>query len=32
MSIENLSPAVVKRIVKEVTALTQKPPGNIRNI
>ncbi|KAG4106384.1 ubiquitin-conjugating enzyme E2 S-like protein [Neocallimastix lanati (nom. inval.)] len=28
-SIENLSPAVVKRIVKEVTALTQKPPEGI---
>ncbi|KAL6596783.1 ubiquitin-conjugating enzyme E2 S [Neocallimastix sp. 'constans'] len=29
MSIENLSPAVFKRIVKEVTALIQKPPEGI---
>ncbi|OUM69647.1 hypothetical protein PIROE2DRAFT_57355 [Piromyces sp. E2] len=29
MSIENLSPTVVKRIIKEVSALTQKPPEGI---
>ncbi|ORY61961.1 ubiquitin-conjugating enzyme E2 S [Neocallimastix californiae] len=32
MSIENLSPAVFKRIVKEVTALIQKPPENLCDI
>ncbi|KAG4093929.1 ubiquitin-conjugating enzyme E2 S [Neocallimastix lanati (nom. inval.)] len=31
-SIENLSPAVFKRIVKEVTALIQKPPENLCDI
>ncbi|ORX55374.1 hypothetical protein BCR36DRAFT_347146 [Piromyces finnis] len=29
MSVDNLSPTVVKRIIKEVTALTQKPPEGI---